>query len=461
MQDEGSAKGLEAAFQKNWEKLAIGIVLLGSLVYLGSRFAGAGPTEEAAVTKMEDTVKKAEQTRNEKITAPRPFKQVSDPQAVAPFKPQPFTHCYKTKFTVEGAVVAGPTIDFVIPDVVLNSATPSFDGVSLAWSLTETKPDPTVRGQHVVEPKTFYFQIERTTKGGSWKIIVPKLRVKDNKDLKYRDSNTEPKTDYEYRVTLGSDEKKWLDKNKSGLLPRSSAVLAARTPRMYQLTFDNIQKPPEDEGPTKGTAWVTIVKFDPVAGEVSIRFSQTEGDRIGWTTPEGGKPTSIHRVFSKKLGKSVPVDFNTGATIRKILVDQTVGYTYKECQKVATGEGMECKGPQPKTDSYKANKVIYEDDEKKEEIVLRPIGLGPRPDQLCEDHGGAPPPPREEKPAADREDAAKKLLAEAEALWSTEKPSERKKAQKIYKELLDKYSDTEAMKVRKYQAESRVKEAIK
>jgi hypothetical protein len=461
MMDEGSAKGLEAAFQKNWEKLAIGVVLVAAVIYLGARFAAGTPAEEAAVVTMVVAVKKAEGDRNSNIPAPSSFKRSSESAQIAPVRPLDFTHCYKTKYEGDYEKVPLAEVAFVIPIVKLESATASFEGVDLVWSLTEVKPDGLVRGQHVVDPKTFYFQVERRTKDEAWKAIESKLRFKDNKDMKYRDSKTHPKTDYEYRVTLGSDEKKWTDKNPKGLVSRPSETVAARTSSIFAYKFDNYQRFDEEDPPKPATVYITITKHDPVAGQVEIRYTHTEGDKIGWKKDDKDKPTSKHRVFSNKLRRNVEVDFNSGAVLKKIGVGKIVRYKYKECQRKVGPEGPTCDGPIEKEDKYFVNEVEYLDEENNLVKDQRPTGAGPRGDQLCEDHGGAPPPVREEKPAADREQIAEKLLKDADGLWNSAKPSDQKKAQKMYKELLEKYADTEILKFRKAQIDDRAKQAIK
>jgi hypothetical protein len=396
MHDEGSAKKLEAEFQKHWERLAIGVVMVAAVVYLGARFAVGNPPEEAAVDEMDRAIQAARDGRNPNIPAPGTFNKSFVSAQIAAFRPSAFT--------------AGPSIDgnppverpqpdpiiFVIPTVKLESATPSFEGVDLVWSLTDVKSGGLARGHHLVDPKTFYFQVERKGKEGPWIVIESQLRFKENKDLKYRDTHTQPKTEYEYRVTLGADDSKWIVTNPNGLASKPSEIVGAHTPGLFLYKFDNLLRYDDKDLPKSATAYVTITKHDPVAGEVSITYTHSEGQRIGWTIDDNGLWTSIHRVHSIKLNRKVEVDFHSGAVLKKIAPGIPVKYKYQACRIKHTKDGPICEGTKPTEGTYLVNEAMILEEGNNLVVVRRPSGAGPKSDQLCPGHAGAPPPTRKD-----------------------------------------------------------------
>ena len=223
--------------------------------------------------------------------------------------------------------------------------------------------------------------------------------------------------------------------------PKETTTAATKT---FEFTFDNIQKPPEDFGPTRGTAWVTITKFDPQAGEVKISFNHTEGDRIGWGTHREGGVTSIHRVFSKKLGMIVSVDFDTGAVIKGIKVDIVEPYQFRSCKIVRGPQGSKpCDGIEMLNDTFRANVVTYLGQNGNLISALKPIDRGPKEDQLCTLHGGnIPPKPveTEDRRKLRLANEAATLLWQADNEWVSKNPKVRTKARDTYRLLLKEYS---------------------
>ena len=394
MHDESSSKGIGAAFMAHREKLAVGVVLVAAVAFLGARFAAGPPVEQSAVEEMVRVGNDAENARNPAIPAPRSLHKSSGSPQIAAFRPPAFT--------------AGPRIDrnppdekpqpdpiiFVMPIVKLESATPSFEGIELAGSLTEAKAEGLVRGRHVVDPKSFYFQIERRVKGDDWQIIASKVRTIEDRVLRYRDTGTRPKIDYEYRVTLGAEDSKWIAEHPEGLVSKPSETVAARTPSLFDFKLDNYQRFDEEDPPRPATVYITITKHDPVAGEVSIAFTHTEGQRIGWQEIEKGKWTSKHRVPSKKLNRTVEVDFNSGAVLRKVAAGIPVTYKYKECKIKHTKDGPICEETKETEGTYPVHEATLLDEDNKPVVIRKPSGAGPKGDRLCPEHGGRPPPAR-------------------------------------------------------------------
>jgi hypothetical protein len=213
--------------------------------------------------------------------------------------------------------------------------------------------------------------------------------------------------------------------------------------RTFEFKFDNVQKDLEADPPVKGTAWVTITKHDPVAGEVKINYIHTEGDRIGWKLNEKGEWTSKHKVTSARTRRTVEVDFNNGAVIKEIMTDVAVRYQYNRCKIVFAPPSVNpCEGIEVRTDAYRAIVVTYLDQEGILQVVQKPFGRGPEEDQLCTLHGGKIPPnvPKTEKERKDRNASlAANLLWEADEGWKSKNPKVRTKAQEAYLKLLKDY----------------------
>jgi hypothetical protein len=205
----------------------------------------------------------------------------------------------------------------------------------------------------------------------------------------YRDERTVPKTDYEYRVRLGSTDPVFGNANPSRLSDRVGGPFATRTPGIWEFHFSNISAGDEESNPpVPPTVYVKIVKYDPEAGKVEwVRIHQVASP-LGFGD-ENGQVTSIHRVAApKRNGKRIEVDFNSGAKILKIDANKTLAYKIRVCEPKIVGEAMKCVGPTEKTEHRRVHMVTYLDEEGKQQVFQAEAGSGPLPDRLCEDHGG-------------------------------------------------------------------------
>ena len=467
MQDEGKSKGLSSVLENHWEKLVLGVVVAVALAYVGTRFAGGVNPAVKGINALKERVLKQKASANSSLGSPQPVAPVTTRPVEQANPPHDWVTSSRTKFQWEYVTVETPTATFLLPEVMLNPAEWTDAGVSLSWSVPPVEIPANVKPVPVKIPEaTFLYKIERRKKGEddkAWQSLVDKNGLKHG-DLRFLDTRTVPKTDYEYRVTLGSNFPAWEAKNKGLFSNKVGGPVAVRTPGIWSVDFSNIQKDPDDDPEKKGKVWVTIVKQDPKYGRVEWKKIQEEGQLLGFSR-EGDKESSIHAVYSAKVGKTVEVDFNFGGKIDQIKVDELVLYNRKVCKMVpGPGGDLKCEGaPQVTRESYKVNEVHYTDEDGKKQVLRKPTGPGPLPDKPCPDHGGDAP-PREmtsEEKAKARAEQAEKLVEDANRLWESTKISERKEAQEKYKKLLAAYADTEAVKAHLAEIEKRAKETLK
>ncbi len=449
MQDEGGAKGLNPVLEKHWEKIVLGVVIAAGVVYAGTQFSGSGNPAAKSVDAANAALKKKQGEPNPSIKAPKAWDAPKIPSVAAAESAKVWTPGQPTIFTPE--IKRGPTeiVSFFFPSLTLSAPQSGTDGITLSWSLGQEQPDKAWKIQpHQPKPSTFYFQIDRRKKGeAEWQTLEKNAK---GDSTRYIDTKTEPKTDYEYRVTLGCNDPKFSAKNPKNLTDKIGGPGAVRTPGIWTFNFSNVQSFPDAPDPKPGQVYVTIRKFDRDAGWVEWRKIQYEGDMLG-VVKEGGVEVSKHRVPGKG-GKPVIVDFKSGGVIKRITADKLLLYEYKKCKMVPDGMGgLICDGkPETIKASYKVNEVLFTDEDGKDQSDVHDSGPGKIPDQFCEAHGGAPPPkePSPTERAAGREEAAGKLLDEADRLWDSAKVEEKKHAQEKYKKLLADYGDTAGVKAR-------------
>jgi hypothetical protein len=453
MQEEsGSKKGVNPVLEQHWEKIVLGVVVLLAVVFLASQFTGGGNQAVKNLVAASSNLKKTKEGTTDLPTpkiAPAP--RISPPTNAE--GAQKFTHGVPTKY-IPDIKEKPPEIAavFWLPKLTLNAPVAEFEGVKLSWSLNnEGKPEPGTKTPIEVKAASFFYRIERLKAGDvEWKVLEKQAK---GDTLQYIDEGTTPKTEYQYKVTLGATDPVWIAKNPGQLTDRVGGPVSVRTLGIWKFDFSNHNPGnPDAEPPVPPQVWVKITKFDPVAGQVEWTRIHKQGALLGHGD-EDGKITSVHLVPSaKRPGRTVPVDFHSGGKILKITYEKSVPHTYQLCEPTfVQGRGVVCDGPKKVSDPFKVNEVIYTDEEGKQQESRKITGPGPHPDQLCPDHGGAPPPKpiSAEERAAAREEEATKLLEEADDLWAQDTPASKKEAQEKYKKLLSAYADTTAVKPRK------------
>jgi hypothetical protein len=464
MQEENAAKGVNPALEKHWEKIVLAVVIVLAVIFIGTKLSGGGnPAAKKVDAAVADFRRKVE-LPNTKIEPPKTVPQPKIPAVVAANRGPDWASGERTQFKVIIKEGKAEVLSFRAPAVSLNAPESTPEGVTISWSVAKLEKEPNPkRGDPIALMPPYFYRIERRQKGSEWKLLEAELKGdKDSLSHKSIDDSTEPKTEYEYRVTVGSRDNAFTQKNKSGLTEQVGGPVAVTTQGIWFVDFSNMQTFLESDEPKPGTAYVVIRKHDREHGLVEWRKIQQEGEFLG-VIKEGGQEVSKHRTTDKN-GKPVIVDFKMGGKIVKITTDKMVPYTYKVCKPKFDKNGIpECSGPEEVKEHYRINEVRYTDEDGKEQAFEQPAGPGKNADKLCPDHGG-PPPVKElspEEKLAKREAEATKMLDEADELWTSDKPAEKKKAQDIYRKLAQSYLDLESLKSRKSQIADRAKQQIK
>jgi hypothetical protein len=189
--------------------------------------------------------------------------------------------------------------------------------------------------------------------------------------------------------------------------------------------------------PRRPSVYVTIRKDDPDAGPVTWGGIHREGDLVGWSE-ESGVVTSVHVVPSVRLKKQVPVSFDTGVFIERIVVNDIESKKAKNCP-IIREPMLECPGPQPAVSVWRMDEVHYKDRNGTPASYRMSTVLSDR-DEVCVDHGG-PYKPRwsPEKLKETLEALAMPVLHEADANWLSKNPKLRSRARDAYRDLLKKY----------------------
>jgi len=356
-------------------------------------------------------------------------------------------------------------IPVVVPEVSFLGTEVAIDSITVGWSYKdftnqEVQKMARDKDKKADAAKVTHFKLEREVNGsGKWEVLNETIDVKTQS---YVDTKIEPKQKYNYRVTAYSTDKTYLERGgtldpETGATPKPTGLVntATGTPvqtlGIWKLTFTNPTKP---QDAPKGMVYVKIEKFEKGVGKVEKAHIHYDGDLIGtWEESAGGEPVSKHRVTPKN-GRSVEVDFNTGASLQtvnpvKIVVD------VKRCKPKfdnSTGIKIGCEQIIEKR-NFDTAQIIYKDDEGVHKVyVPAPSSL----DQLCEEHGGrkiivappvAPGGDKPEEPKVDPKEAARmKKEADAEKLFDeAEKAQEKNKplALQYYNRLMKDFADTE------------------
>jgi hypothetical protein len=395
MQDEGGAKKMNPVLERHWEKLVLGVVAALAVVYLGTRFSGSGDAAAKSVDRVSATLQTKKGQSNSRSEAPKSIPEHKSAAIGTANRAPVSTVGNPTLFSYDVVDAPPPTpTKFVFPPVTLAPPVAKPDGVELSWTLGEVKIDPADKSKLVAVPRpTFLWKVERRKKGEDWKTLDDKLKTEV---LKYVDEKTEPKTDYEYKLTLGSNDPQWVKATPGIWTTFSGGPFPVRTEGIWFFDFSNMLTYPESDEPKPGQVYVTIRKYDRDQGLVEWKKIQLEGELLG-VTKEGGVEVSKHRTIGKN-GKQVIVDFKSGARIKKITTDRTIPYEYEEC-KIKTDDAGQpvCQGLEKQKGSYKINEVIFTDEDGKQQTFTKYADSGPKAGYHCEKHGG-PPPPKELSP---------------------------------------------------------------
>ncbi len=472
MQESSSAGGSKGALQQHWEKIGLAAAVLACVAVLGWAFnAGESPevrSLKTAINRVNDTAKGGQTGEGwapPAATVPAPNDKVVDTSLA-----NAWGQSVRTEYSAKALAVADAVKGAIlfIPTPRLEVGDPAVEGIDLTWSA-----DVTEKVGARVKVDVLGWTVERKKAGGKWEVVADRLEFKDPKDpkakplyegLKWKDTALEPKTEYTYRVSAigNTADPAYLKAKPENRDPgKPSNEVTVRSVGIWRITFANL-KAKDDDANTPGQAYITIEKFDIVAGPVKISKIQNEGEKIGWWPDGGTEPTSMHSTFSAKLGKQTKVDFNTGGVLKKVILGREVEYTYKQCKMKSTASGTECEGVETKKERHKVNEVQFTDDEAKPQ-VFRVNVTAPKADSLCEAHGGErkpveSPEARKERRAAE----AKKLAEEADALWNTKRDGDLKKkdraaAKAKYRDLLSDYGDLDEVEKRKAEIEGKLK----
>ncbi|MBV8878501.1 MAG: fibronectin type III domain-containing protein [Planctomycetaceae bacterium] len=458
----------------NGEKLALGIAVLLLVVFAFLWFGMSGEDPTVELDRKSGDLEKEAKKVHQEMTAPN----TENWQAKAV---KPWTTLVASArpadswgaFLVTKAEGKGLKKDVIkkvpvlVPPVSNLVTEVAIDSITVGWSYKdyttqEVQKMARDKDNKADAAKVTHFVLEREVNGsGKWEVLSDKL---DAKVLSYVDTKIEPKAKYNYRVTAYSSDKAFLERggkvdsetgataNPSGLV---NAVTGApvQTLGIWKLTFTNATKPADA---AKGMVYVKIEKFEKGVGKVEKAHIHYDGDVIGtWEESQGAEPTSKHRVASK-TGKSIEVDFNTGATL--ITVNPVkINVDVKRCKPIfdkSTGNKTGCDQVIEKR-AFDTAQITYKDDEGLKKIyVPSPASL----DQLCDEHGGRkimvrPPDssgaektPEDPNKPDPKELARQKKEADAEKLYDeAEKAMDKNKslALQYYNKLMKDYIDTE------------------
>ncbi|MBI4563669.1 MAG: hypothetical protein HY716_03120 [Planctomycetes bacterium] len=445
---ETSAQGLKGALLRHGEKYACGILLL---IFVGYAVMGLGASDEPEVQKLKQVTAQFQQKAQVGTPElnPPPIERKAHHESVEQvYAVTPWAASIPTVYKGELVKKAEPPPKTVaMPSVRLLEPVVSIDRIDLTWTLEEPKD----KAATLADPATYYYYLERKKEDEEWQRLGREpLTFPENKNMKYQDQDIQPKTSYAYRILPGTKDPKYITRDNKSELGRMSNEVTARTETIWKISFANPIKTESLEEDTIGSVWITIEKFDAVAGRVMERKVQKEGEKIGWwPATEGAPATSKHPTWSARLRRTVDVDFDTKFVLKLIRMGQAYTYEYKKCPG-----GFNCPGPMPTKDTMKINEIHYVTEEGKTEIY-RIFSREPFADQLCPQHGGGAEMTAEERKRK-REEEAQSKLGEADQLWVSSARTDKLKAQRIYRDLLKDYSDTDPVQRRKSHIEDRV-----
>jgi hypothetical protein len=138
------------------------------------------------------------------------------------------------------------------------------------------------------------------------------------------------------------------------------------------------------------------------------------------------------------LKKHVPVSFDTGAFIERIVVNHIESKKVKSCP-IIREPMLECPGPEPAVSVWRLDEAHYKDRTGTPHTYRMGTVLSDK-DEVCVRHGG-PNEPRwsREKLKEVLEAQAAPVLLDADAGWLSKNPKIRSRARDGYRKLLEQY----------------------
>lgn len=345
---------------------------------------------------------------------------------------------------IETTINYGLEAAVVLPTVTLEAPEVALDGISLKWTLN--KPPATAMSRPI-DPDSLL--LERRVGKGNWE----KLAELTAKDLAFKDTRITPKTTFAYRVTPKSKDA------KAQKTARGSNEREARTLGIFSLRFQN---PIEREG--RMYVYVTIEKFDAEHGKVSESRLHGVGEKIGWWSDRPDvEPTSKHHI-PLPGGRGATIDFDTGSVLKSVNPERG-RVEFRQCKPEYdkdTGTIVQCT-LEKQTLPWSGYRILWVDDEGRPQTDYVPEKKGPPDVLLCDEHGGGgrpqgPTPEEIERRKKERNDAATKLLQEADRSWNERKWKE---AVARYEKLRRDFADTATYAGRKDDIAKRIAEGRK
>lgn len=288
-----------------------------------------------------------------------------------------------------------------LPSVTLAEVRSSLDGMSLTWF--SSKP-------------VTQFSLERqNADSGRWILVADAIPASSTG---YVDRSLDPGGKLRYRLSASVE---------------GGGRVSAETPNPVDgptpWTFE-FRGALRSTDASKGMVFIRIQKFEKGIGKVEASRIHFERELIGWWEEKSGAgPVSRHRV-TLAGGKSVEVDFDTGARLINVEPKTTV-VEVKRCKpvfKVPGGEKIDCVLMVEKR-PYQHHVISWFDDRSGMHLVNVPE-QHPLNQLLCEDHRPKP----EEEP---RLREARLLLDRADGLWERDADA----SIRLYQRLLKEYKD--------------------
>ena len=234
------------------------------------------------------------------------------------------------------------------------------------------------------------------------------------------------------------------------LAPACAGIPAADPPGVgfeargaqWRVEFLDLMRPHGDETPPR--LRVSIMKDDPEAGWVEWSGVYRTGQQLGWDHgAQGGR--SHHRVFSGKLVRYVTVDFDSGWTIRDVVLDRAGDAVELSCSLPRWPAPPQCLGPAllPVRESG----VVLENKSGDKRVYFqKQVTL--LVERLCRDHGGLMRPGMWIPALAQqqREANAQYWLCWADWEWRSTSYETLSRAREVYRMLLENYGSEKAVR---------------
>ena len=294
-----------------------------------------------------------------------------------------------------------------LPLVEFESVTLDDQGATVRWFVldaTFTGPDEVLVGPRPVTR----FALEREDLSAGKRILLadalpPTART-------FHDPGLEAGGRYRYRLTF----------EVAGGTCTTVETDPFDGPKLWTLTFTN---PTNVSG--KGCVYVRIRKFEKGVGFVEARHIHFEGERIGWWIESIDAAVPRHPAKLKD-GKSVEIDFDTGATLtavrpaRKVVEVQRCKPIYERGSKLGCDRIVEKR-------NFDCHEISFRDSKGDHWVnVPEPRGL----DQICPEHQANP----DAAPAEPRLFQVRRLLDEADRLWNVDSAASIKLYQRLLRE---------------------------